>query len=172
MTDRIEAGSPPAHGGTRLPALGPHGEGWFAIQVMLLALALGAGLTGPAWSGAWRPTGAVIGIGLMTVGAALLLLGSSGLRANLTPFPRPRPGGRLVDAGVYGLIRHPIYAGVSVGTAGWSLVMASPAALGVAALLLAFFDLKARREEAWLVAEYPGYAAYRRRVRKLVPFVY
>jgi protein-S-isoprenylcysteine O-methyltransferase Ste14 len=35
-----------------------------------------------------------------------------------------------------------------------------------------FFDLKARREEAWLLAAYPGYAAYRRRVRKLFPFVY
>jgi protein-S-isoprenylcysteine O-methyltransferase Ste14 len=28
-----------------------------------------------------------------------------------------------------------------------------------------FLELKARREEAWLVARYAGYEAYRRRVR-------
>jgi protein-S-isoprenylcysteine O-methyltransferase Ste14 len=39
-------------------------------------------------------------------------------------------------------------------------------------LLGCFFDLKARREEAWLLAAYPAYAAYRVRVRKLVPFIY
>jgi protein-S-isoprenylcysteine O-methyltransferase Ste14 len=35
-----------------------------------------------------------------------------------------------------------------------------------------FFDLKSRREEAWLLGAYPAYADYRRRVRKLVPLVY
>ena len=38
--------------------------------------------------------------------------------------------------------------------------------------LLVFFDVKARREEAWLVAAYPAYEDYRRRVRKLLPFIY
>ena len=41
-----------------------------------------------------------------------------------------------------------------------------------AALLFLLFDAKARREEAWLVEKFPSYAEYRRRVRKLVPFVY
>ena len=41
-----------------------------------------------------------------------------------------------------------------------------------AALLLVFFDIKSRREEAWLVARFPAYADYRRRVRKLIPFIY
>ena len=58
------------------------------------------------------------------------------------------------------------------GTIGSAEEVRDLAALGVAGLLLAFFDVKARREEAWLVAAYPGYAAYRRRVRKLVPLVY
>jgi len=55
---------------------------------------------------------------------------------------------------------------------GWVVIHASPAALVVALGLGIFFDTKARREEAWLLAAYPGYATYRRRVRKLVPFVY
>ena len=55
---------------------------------------------------------------------------------------------------------------------GWGLVAASPAALVVAGILGVFFDVKTRREEAWLLETYPAYAEYRRRVRKLVPLVY
>jgi protein-S-isoprenylcysteine O-methyltransferase Ste14 len=32
--------------------------------------------------------------------------------------------------------------------------------------------MKARREERWLAEAYPGYAGYKRRTRKLIPFVY
>lgn len=172
------SGAPPSPGpdgagiGSRLPALGPHGEGWVALQMGLLGLCFVAGLVGPALAGGWRAAAVTAGVALIAAGGLLLLLGSLGLRENLTPFPRPRAAGHLVESGVYGLVRHPIYTGVVSGAVGWALVTASPAALGAAGLLLAFFDLKARREEAWLLAAYPGYAAYRRRVRKLVPFVY
>ena len=37
----------------------------------------------------------------------------------------------------------------------------------------AFLDTKRRREEAWLLEQYGGYADYRRRVRrKFIPFVW
>ena len=39
-------------------------------------------------------------------------------------------------------------------------------------MLLGFFRLKSAREELWLEARYPGYAAYRARTRRLVPFIY
>jgi len=55
---------------------------------------------------------------------------------------------------------------------GWGLVMASPMALAGAVLLGVFFDLKSRREEAWLVEQFGGYAAYRRRRRRLIPWLY
>jgi protein-S-isoprenylcysteine O-methyltransferase Ste14 len=42
----------------------------------------------------------------------------------------------------------------------------------VGLLLLVFFDIKSRREEAWLLARFPAYRDYRRRVRKLMPFIY
>jgi protein-S-isoprenylcysteine O-methyltransferase Ste14 len=38
--------------------------------------------------------------------------------------------------------------------------------------LAVWMDLKARREEAWLLARYPGYAAYRARSRRFVPRIY
>ncbi len=169
-TRRPDAGG--AGIGGRLPALGANGEGWVAIQVALLGLCFAAGFLGPALAGGWRWASLAAGVIVMAGGGFLLVTGSLGLRENLTPFPRPRAGGRLVATGVYGLVRHPIYTGVVSGAVGWALVTASPAALAAAALLLAFFDLKSRREEAWLLAAYPAYAAYRRRVRKLVPFLY
>ncbi len=176
MADPLDPTRRPGEGdagiGSRLPALGPNGEGWFALQLGLFGLCFAAGFVGPALTGGMRAAALAAGVLMIAVGGLLSVLGILGLRENLTPFPRPRFGGRLVETGVYGLVRHPIYTGVVAGAVGWGLVTASPAALALAALLLAFFDLKSRREEAWLLASYPGYEAYRRRVRKLLPFLY
>ena len=164
-------GSPPTPA-SRLPDLGPRGEGWVAIQLVLFVLLAVAGTLGPAWGEPWLAVGRVLGIAHLAAGIGVAGLGLVGLRENLTPVPRPVAGGRLVSHGVYALVRHPIYAGIIAAAVGWGLVTASPAALAVAALLGVFFDVKARREEAWLVAAYPAYEDYRRRVRKLLPFIY
>ena len=79
---------------------------------------------------------------------------------------------RLVDTGAYRLVRHPIYGGLIVAAAGWGLATASPVAIVGAGVLLVFFDLKSRREEAWLAGQFEGYAAYRSRTRKLLPGLY
>lgn len=158
--------------GARLPSLGPRGEGWVALQGVLFVAVGAAGLLGPAWGEPWRTAGLVSGGGLIIVGVVMVVLGIVGLRENLTAVPRPIDDGRLIDSGVYGVVRHPIYTGGIAAALGWGLATASPAALVAAALLGAFLDLKARREEAWLLAAYPAYEAYRARVRKLVPFIY
>lgn len=158
--------------GARLPSLGPRGEGWVALQGVIFLGVAGAGLLGPAWGDPWRVPGGLVGAGVIGLGAVVAGLGLVGLRENLTAVPRPVEGGRLIDSGVYGLVRHPIYAGIVTAGLGWGLATASPAAILASALLGAFFDLKSRREEAWLLAAYPGYTAYRARVRKLVPFIY
>jgi protein-S-isoprenylcysteine O-methyltransferase Ste14 len=164
--------SPHAASSSRLPDLGPRGEGWVVIQFVLLGLLALAGTAGPAWRDPWLGAGRLAGAVLVGAGLVVAVLGLVGLRDSLAAVPRPVEGGRLVESGIYGLVRHPIYAGILSAAAGWGLVSASPAALFVALGLGVFFDAKARREEAWLLAAYPAYATYRRRVRKLVPFVY
>jgi len=166
----VRASAPPP--GTRLPDLGPRGEGWVAIQVVLFGLLALAGTAGPAWGDPGLTAGRAAGAVLVVAGLAAAVLGLVGLRENLTAVPRPVDGGRLIESGIYGLVRHPIYTGIIAVAGGFGLVTASLPALLVALAFLLFFDLKARREEAWLLAAYPGYAAYRRRVRKLIPFVY
>ena len=109
---------------------------------------------------------------MIAAGGLLSLRGVLDLHENLTPFPRPLPHARLVDTGSYGLIRHPIYGGLIVAAAGWGVATASPVALVGAGVLLAFFDLKSRREERWLAEQFEGYEAYRSRTRKLLPWLY
>jgi protein-S-isoprenylcysteine O-methyltransferase Ste14 len=158
-----------------LPTLGPRGEGWVAIQAVLLAaiglagFALPGGWTGPSATGA-----AVVGALLIGVGGVVVLLGIGELQRGdaMTPLPHPRDDGRLVESGVYRLVRHPVYGGLVVGAVGWALLRGSVPALVAAGALLVFFDLKRRREEAWLTARFPGYAVYRARTRRMIPWLY
>jgi protein-S-isoprenylcysteine O-methyltransferase Ste14 len=159
--------------GDRLPSLGARGEGWFALQVALLA-AVGAGgamFRGQLASGL---QGAFVLVGglLIVAGVALGFAGIRALDISLSPLPRPSANGQLVVHGLYGVVRHPIYVGLLLASVGWSTLWASVAA-GVATVLLAILlDLKSRREEAWLRERYPGYADYAARTRRFIPGIY
>lgn len=158
---------------SRIPSLGPRGEGWVALQALLLLLIVAAGLgASDAWAGPAALVGAIGGVSLIVPGGVLAVRGVLDLGRGLTPMPRPRDGSQLVQAGAYQLARHPIYGGLTFAAAGWGLLMASPLALVLSVVLLGFFDLKSRREEVWLTERYPDYAAYRDRTRRLIPGLY
>jgi protein-S-isoprenylcysteine O-methyltransferase Ste14 len=160
---------------SRLPSLGPRGEGWVASQLALFAA---IGLAGVVLPGVWRGTGATLaaiaGWALVGAGGLLALAGLAGLQGGdaLTAVPHPRDEARLVERGAYRLVRHPIYGGLVIAAAGWALARGSIAALAGAAVLLVFFDLKRRREEAWLDERFADYAAYRTRTRRLIPWLW
>lgn len=144
-----------------------------ALQFALLAaVALAGLLTGGAWDGTLAAISGLIGLALMIAGAALSGRGLMDLGQNLTPLPYPREDARLVESGVYAWVRHPMYSGLAGTAVGWGLVSASPLALILAGAVVVFFDLKARREEAWLVQRYPDYRGYMARSRRLIPWVY
>lgn len=154
------------------PSLGPRGEGWVALQVLLLvALALTAFLA-PGWPAPVRTAGLVVSLVAVVPGFALLVAGLRNLGGALTPYPKPMDGVAMTDAGIYGLVRHPIYGGGLLLCTGVALAT-SPWALAPVVALAVLFAAKSRREEAWLVQAYPGYEAYRSRVRRrFVPFVW
>ena len=154
------------------PNLGPRGEGWVALQAILFVAVIATGLAGPTWAGTPRMIGALAGLALITGGVALIGGGIVGLRRQLTAFPRPVADGRLIDDGAFGVVRHPMYGGGLLFAIGWGLLTASLATLACAFVLAVFFDLKSRREEAWLAEAFPGYADYRRRTPRLVPWIY
>jgi protein-S-isoprenylcysteine O-methyltransferase Ste14 len=158
---------------TRLPSLGPRGEGWVLGQGILFVLVVAAGISvGGVWTGPARAVTSVLGTVLMGAGALLALRGVVDLGSAMTPLPRPREGAQLVDSGAYRLVRHPVYGGIVLAALGWGLAAASPAAIVLAVGLLAFFRLKSAREEAWLAEAYPGYDTYRTRTKRMIPFLY
>ena len=155
-----------------LPDLGPRGEGWVVLQGIIFLAIFGAGWMGPAWTGTPRLAGIALGIAAIVAGGALALRGVIDLGESLTAVPRPKARARLVQRGAYRMVRHPIYGGLVLGAIGWGLAMAAPLAIAAGALLGVFFDLKSRREEAWLTDRYAEYPAYRARTRKLLPWIY
>ena len=165
-----ESVSPLDH--VHLPDLGRRGEGWVVLQVLLFVAIIASGFAGPAWDGPARVVGAIGGVALIAFGIGLVTAGIRGLRPQLTAYPRPVPGGRLIEDGVFGLVRHPMYGGCVIAAVGWGLVMASPTAIAGALVLSVFFDLKSRREEAWLGEQFVAYAAYRRRTHRMIPGLY
>ena len=155
---------------------GPRGEWYVVIQVALLALVVFGPRTWPGGnplsltpSGVWTTAGVLLMLG----GVGLTLAGGLWLgRRNLTPVPCPREGGTLVDSGPFAVVRHPMYGGGILFAFGWAIYVRGPLTLAYAVALLVFADVKARREERWLREAFPGYMAYQRRVRRLIPFVY
>jgi protein-S-isoprenylcysteine O-methyltransferase Ste14 len=158
---------------SRIPELGARGGGWVAGQFVLLAGIGASTLVGLEWPDQVRVVAYAVGGILIAVGLALVVVGGVQLGPLLTPFPAPRQGGELVSSGLYRRARHPMYGGGILVAAGWSLIFASVLG-GLLTLVLAIlFELKARREEAWLVEHYEPYAEYRRQTRrKLIPYVY
>jgi protein-S-isoprenylcysteine O-methyltransferase Ste14 len=151
------------------------GEGWVILQIVLLAamVVIPPRIGGlPAWPDALYGLSVVAGLIIGLIGLLFVGLSTLNLGANLTIFPHPKETGTLTQHGLYGLVRHPIYAGVLMGALGWSLLRASLPALALTVILGLFFDRKAAQEEIWLAEKYPDYADYRRRVRKLIPWLY
>jgi protein-S-isoprenylcysteine O-methyltransferase Ste14 len=138
----------------------------------MIAILLSA-LVGLGWSSSLAPAAYAVGALLLVLGSLLLVAGALRLGASLTPLPAPRTGQELTTTGIYGLARHPMYGGGLLFALGWSTVFGSVLGLVLTAVLVAFVELKSRREEQWLAERHPGYADYRRRTRRrFIPYVY
>ena len=158
---------------SHLPALGPHGEGWFVLQIAFMAAIVVAGIfVGAHWTGAPRFAASVAGGALILAGVALAYFGIRDLDRSLSPLPRPLETAVLIQNGVYRRLRHPIYAALILLALGWGLLTASWLALGLAIAFALLLDLKARREEVWLRERYPGYADYAAHTQRFVPGIY
>ena len=156
----------------QIPALGPRGEGWVAVQIVLVGAIVGCGFVGIYWPHSVEGFLVVLGLVVIVAGATVFALGVLSLGSSLTPYPRPRAGAVFRDGGPFRHVRHPIYGGVILLMLGWSVAEA-PLGLVPTAALAVFFDLKARREEALLDERYPQYAGYLARTPwRFVPWLY
>ncbi len=117
----------------------------------------------------------VIGLVLIVVAFAVLALAVREFAArnatlpNITPTPKARAS--LVESGIYGYVRHPIYTSVLVGAVGVALVHGYFAVMLIALVMVLFFTIKSRYEESLLRAAYPQYAAYMTHTGRFLPFL-
>jgi protein-S-isoprenylcysteine O-methyltransferase Ste14 len=154
---------------------GSRGEWLVVVQVLLICLVfLGPRTVAgrPAWPFPFPHACRVVGGVLLACGSALLVAGLVRLGPGLTPLPYPKEGAALIQTGAFSAVRHPMYGGGIVLGLGWALAVQGWLTLGYVAVLFLFLDAKSRREERWLAEKFPEYPGYRRRVRKLIPFVY
>jgi protein-S-isoprenylcysteine O-methyltransferase Ste14 len=105
--------------------------------------------------------------GTILCAAALILLAVSmiTLRRVIQVAPAPKEGGHLVAAGIYKVLRHPIYTAMTALLIGLWLRRPTLATGAAAAVVIVFLNVKARYEESLLLAAYPDYAVYRARTR-------
>lgn len=155
---------------------GERGEWYVVIQAVLFVL-IGVGPwlwpTAPAWPQPLAGIATWLGAVLILIGGTLAVSGLVALgQRNLTALPYPKEGGALVETGPYAIVRNPIYSGLIFGAFGWGFLFHAPLTLLFAAALFVLFDLKSRKEEAWLIERFPEYREYCSRVKKLIPWLY
>jgi protein-S-isoprenylcysteine O-methyltransferase Ste14 len=152
-----------------MPSSSTSGRGgtWVVAQFALMAVILSFGAVPPIWPDWVR----ALGIAGMLAGAALGVWAGRTLGTSLTPFPRPRAEGVLIESGPYAIVRHPIYAAGTLFFLGYGLLASIPATVATIALAI-LWHFKARVEERHLAQRFPGYEDYRRRVRwQILPYV-
>lgn len=120
------------------------------------------------------PAVSVLGLAFVVGSGVVMYLGfRENAFAALVVRHQAERGQRVIDTGVYGAVRHPLYAAGILLFVGMPLWLESYAAALLASLPIAVLMVRVRVEEGLLRRELPGYEAYTTRVRhRLIPFVW
>ena len=82
-------------------------------------------------------------------------------------------GQKVIDTGLYGIVRHPMYMATIVLFLTMPLVLASPISFLVMLLYIPLIAKRIRNEETVLESGLPGYTEYKQRVKyKVIPFLW
>ena len=116
----------------------------------------------------------------VTVAASALFLVAYGLYAEvirenayLSRTIRVEEGQKVVDTGLYGIVRHPMYAVTVLLFTVMPLVLGSWYALIPFAFYPAIIVARLKDEEDLLTRELPGYEAYKQKVKyRIIPFIW
>jgi len=111
-----------------------------------------------------------LGLALMVTGCAVNLLGRLRLGRNWANQVTVYEDQTLVTGGVFGVVRHPLYASLMWMFYGAGLIYLNYAAvLGTTFIFVPAMYYRARQEEKLLEVQFPKYDEYRRRVGMFLP---
>ena len=116
---------------------------------------------------------------VVIIASAVLLIGyalyAEVLRENvyLSRVVEVQEGQRVIDTGLYGIVRHPMYSAVSLLYLSIPLVLGSWWALLVMSPCVLLLATRIKNEEQVLREGLPGYVEYTQRIRyRMIPFVW
>lgn len=92
--------------------------------------------------------------------------------STLNVFPDVREGGNLTSRGPYKLIRHPMYLSLVLTCSPLVIEYFSWLRLSVLILLVVNLLVKLHFEERLLGQKYPAYNMYKKKTKKIIPFIY
>ena len=118
--------------------------------------------------------------GLLVWAAAAVQLGSYGLYAEvlrenayLSRTVEVQEGQTVIDTGLYGIVRHPMYTATILMCLAIPLVLGSWISFALMLLYPVMILFRIRGEEALLEAGLPGYREYEAKVRwRLIPYIW
>ncbi|MBQ6851833.1 MAG: isoprenylcysteine carboxylmethyltransferase family protein [Oscillospiraceae bacterium] len=123
------------------------------------------------WSA--MPAWVVITASVLFLVAYALYAEVMGENAYLSRTIKVEEGQTVVDTGLYGVVRHPMYAVTILLFLMIPLILGSWYALIVFAFYPAIIIMRLKDEEDLLTRELPGYAAYKQKVKyRIIPFVW
>ena len=136
--------------------------GYFILVVALVGLVLEGSLLG---SGPFSIVVQALAAILMVW--ARMTFGKRSFHAGANPTE-----GGLVTTGPYALIRHPIYTSVLFFTWAGVLSHLSAIALTLGCIATAGVAVRIYAEEHLILTEYPDYANYAARTKRIIPFIF
>ena len=114
----------------------------------------------------------MVGLVVMNLGVALIQLAmlQNAFASKILDINKDQ---KLVDTGLYGIIRHPIYAGGILMALGTPIALGHWPSLGIAAIAALTMIVRIPFEEDMLLKGMAGYAEYKERVKfRLFPGIY
>jgi protein-S-isoprenylcysteine O-methyltransferase Ste14 len=115
----------------------------------------------------------LLGLALTVLGCLFAVWARFTLGSNWSGLPDVKREHELIVKGPYKLVRHPIYTGLLLALAGSAVADGRSGWAMIWLLVLVSYVVKIRQEEQLMMQTFPqDYAAYRRRVKALIPGVF
>ncbi len=160
---------------SRLNAKEKQGEQQLVVKLSGLMFLLGFILAGLDFRFGWLPLPKAVSI----VGAAAFLIAyvlyAEVLRENtyLSRTIEVQENQKVIDTGLYGIVRHPMYSATVLLFLSMPLVLGSLISFVIFLAYPFIIAQRIKHEEAFLEKELPGYREYKEKVKyRLIPFVW